>query len=306
MRFTRQKRGELKTRNLNNKKLALLGSPQHTQRKKTAEKEKQLSEPPSEVAQRSRWGRANGKSKRKARVRYGHRVKTPHTLSLARVGWRAHRSSVSSFHLPSPARGSGLGGGPTAGLRATPGGGRAGGPGGCASAGRLFVARPGTAGGGRAHPGGGGWRSPRRRRAPGSGPQQRQGEGGRRGRRPARAEDEEAEAAGRRSLAEWSGSGGGGVLQPSAGCLLLCLLPQHFSPAWRKKVRGALARSLARGRFLCPGAPRREGRAPRRPSHLGPSARAREARRGRRAVGALAGRSLRAPPGGWGGEQSLH
>lgn len=189
-----------------------------------------------------------GQSKRQVQKKSPGQVRPPcqdSTHPLPSPG-RMASSPQQRFFLPSSIARAGLRtrGGPTAGLRATPGGGRAGGPGGCASAGRLFVARPGTAGGGRAHPGGGGWRSPRRRRAPGSGPQQRQGEGGRRGRRPARAEDEEAEAAGRRSLAEWSGSGGG-VLQPSAGCLLLCLLPQHFSPAWRKKVRGALARSLA-------------------------------------------------------------
>lgn len=150
---------------------------------------------------------------------------------------------------------------------------------------RRWLAEPEAAAGTRVRPPA----TSRRRRPAGAAPRARGGRGG---------------GGGRPTLA-------GGVerqrrRRPAAlGRLPVALSPSAtLFPSLEEKSEGR-ARSLARGRFLCPGAPRREGRAARRPSHLGPSARAREARRGRRAVGALAGRSLRAPPGGWGGSRVL-
>lgn len=141
-------------------------------------------------------------------------VRTPDTLHTpspqpGSVGELTAAFLPSIFHRPRGARG--RGGCGRAGLRR-------GEPGWARECGRLFVARPGTAGGGGgAHPGvSGGARGGHPGRPPGNVKAKAAGAA------PEAEEEEAAAAEARLGSAEWC---------PAAlGCLLLCLLPQHPLP----------------------------------------------------------------------------
>jgi hypothetical protein len=167
---------------------------------------------------------------------------TPHTLSLARVGWGAHRG-VSPFHLPSPARGSGprgtgLGARVRAALCCAP---RDGQPWPTAAAAAAAAAARTRAL--AAEPAADTRAGPRQRQGEGGGGGARHGGGGGVGGGSARL------GSARRSS----------VLQPSAAC---CFVSFRNTPSPEKSER------RAHGRFLPESAARR-------PSHLGPSARPR-------------------------------